>query len=222
MKIVTTIFITLLSFSYTFSQNAPIKVNVTDFKNAPLQGEQILFVNSTNQKTYKGISDAQGVFNLSLPGGFKYLIKIKSVGEAADYSYLEIPAIGENQEYGENTVQIMIEQPKIFTLNNVLFDTGKSSLKTSSYKELDELVSLLNVKPNLKIEIAGHTDNVGSSDSNRELSLKRAEIVLSYLVKKGINKNRLTAQGYGDTQPVASNENAQNRKLNRRTEIRIQ
>lgn len=220
MKTITSILILLTSI-FAFAQNAPIKVNVTDFKNVPLQGEQILFVNSTNNKTYAGISDASGVFNLSLPGGFKYLIKIKSVGEAADYSSFDIPSIGANQEYGENSVQIMIEQPKLFTLNNVLFETGKSNLKTSSYHELDELVSLLNIKPDLKIEIAGHTDNVGNSDDNMELSLQRAQSVMAYLLKKGINKNRLTAQGYGDSQPVAANDTAQDRKLNRRTEIRM-
>jgi outer membrane protein OmpA-like peptidoglycan-associated protein len=221
MKIIKT-FLGILILSHSvFAQNAPIKVSVTDFKKSPLQGEQILFVNSINNKTYNGVSDSEGHFNLSLPGGFKYLIKIKSVGEATDYSSFDIPSISNDQLYGESNVEIMIEQPKIFTLKNVLFDTGKSSLKSSSFKELDELVYLLKNKPNINIEIAGHTDNIGNSVDNMNLSLKRAESVLLYLIKKGVNKDRLKAQGYGDTQPVASNDNQSDRKLNRRTEIRM-
>jgi outer membrane protein OmpA-like peptidoglycan-associated protein len=202
-------------------QSAPIIVSVTDFNNSPLTGEQIHFVNSETKKIHSGVSNSKGIFNLSLPGGFKYEIKIKSVGDAAEYSTFEIPAIGSDQMYGENTVQIMIEQPKIFTLKNVLFETSKSNLKPSSYSELDELVSLLKYKPEMRIEIAGHTDNVGSSESNLTLSNARAKAVYSYLIKKGVSKGRLQANGYGDKQPVTSNDTAENRKLNRRTEIRV-
>ncbi len=220
MKTITAISLLLISLCFS-AQNAPIKVSVTDFKNSPISGEQIQFINSVNKKTYSGISSADGRFNISLPGGFIYQIKIKSIGKARDYSSFDIPAIGQNQMYIENTVQIMIEQPKSFTLENVLFDTGKSSLKPSSHKELDELVGLLKHKPKMKIEIAGHTDNIGNAASNLQLSTDRAHSVHLYLIKNGINKNRLTAKGYGDLQPIASNENEESRKLNRRTEIRV-
>ena len=216
--------ITLISIlnAYLFiGQIAPVKVKVTDFNNVPLKGEQIIFVNQNSNKAYPGLSNDQGYFNLDLPGGAIYAIKIKSVGDATDYSTFEIPKINEDQMYGENEVQIMIEQPKLFTLKNVLFDSGKSTLKVSSNKELDELVALLKLKPSMKIEIAGHTDNVGSAEANKELSLKRAVTVREYLLSKGISPSRITAQGYGDSSPVADNTTESGKKQNRRTEVRI-
>lgn len=202
-------------------QKAKLEVSVTDFQNHPLQGEQVLFVNQKDKSVIKGISDEQGLFSIQLPGGQIYDIKIKSVGTAQEYNTLEIPAIGSNEMYGENSMQIMIEQPQQFTLKNVLFDTGKSSLKTSSYAELNELVELLSLKPDLSIEIAGHTDNVGSEESNLLLSENRAKTVMNYLITKGIDKNRLIAKGYGSTMPVADNATDSGRKQNRRTEIHI-
>ncbi len=200
-------------------QKATVKVTVTNFENQPLKGEQILFTNAETQ--IKGVSNDAGEFTVQLPGGTVYDIKIKSVGEAQDYNSLEIPAIGPNEMYGESAMQIMIEQPKQFTLENVLFDTGKSTLKSASYTELDELVELLKLKPSLHIEIAGHTDNVGSEESNQTLSEQRAQTVLAYLSKQGIDQSRLSAKGYGSSKPVADNSSEKGRKQNRRTEIII-
>lgn len=216
------LFISFLFCPISISQQkAKLEVSVTDFQNHPLNGEQILFVNQTDHSVTKGVSNDQGIFNIQLLGGQTYDIKIKSVGDAQEYNTLEIPAIGPNEMYGENSMQIMIEQPKQFTLKNVLFDTGKSSLKTSSYQELNELVELLTLKPDLNIEIAGHTDNVGSEEANQLLSENRAKTVLNYLATQGIDKNRLIAKGYGSTLPVADNATDSGRRQNRRTEIHI-
>lgn len=224
MKTITFLLFTLPFFHFTINygqQKAKLQVSVTDFANQPLKGEQILFVSQNKQYNIKGISSEKGIFFVELPGGNTYDIKIKSVGDATDYNTIEIPSIGPNEMYGENQMQIMIEQPKQFTLNNVLFETGKSTLKSSSYKELDELVELLKLKPELNFEIAGHTDNIGQDEDNLKLSENRAKAVMSYLIKSGINQNRMIAKGYGSSQPIADNNQESGRKLNRRTEIRI-
>ena len=75
--------------------------------------------------------------------------------------------------------------------------------------------------PDLKIEIQGHTDNTGDADANLSLSQSRAEAVMNYLVEQGIDESRLTAQGYGDTAPIDSNETDEGRQNNRRTELKI-
>jgi OmpA-OmpF porin, OOP family len=219
---------TILIISILFSLNilaqtssAPIEVFVSNFKNIPLEGEQIIFMNQTTKKTYTGVSNAKGIFNLELPGGATYDIKIKSVGQTSEYSSFEIPKIDANQMYSKSEVQIMIEPPKSFTLNNVLFDTGKSTIKSSSFSELNDLVAMMNLKPTLKIEIAGHTDNIGNKENNQILSEERAIAVQKYLIQKGIEKSRVLAKGYGDTQPVADNSLETGRKQNRRTEVRI-
>ncbi len=221
MKNAVFLLLTFFSVQLFAQQKAPFVVSVTDFKNVPLKGEQILFVSKNNGNTYKGVSDATGKFKIEVPGGDIYDIRIKSVGDAKDYNTMEIPAIGENEYYVEGQLTIMIEQPKYFTLDNVHFDSGKSTIKTSSFAELNELVEYLKLKPNQKIEIAGHTDNIGEEAANVNLSQKRADAVMNYLIKKGISAGRLVAIGYGETRPVADNSTEKGRKLNRRTEVHL-
>ena len=107
------------------------------------------------------------------------------------------------------------------TLNNVFFDFDKSNLKSESFMELDKLVDILQKNPKIKIEISGHTDNKGDAKYNLSLSQKRAESVVNYIVQKGIDKFRLIAKGYGETQPVAPNDTEENKAKNRRTEVKV-
>jgi outer membrane protein OmpA-like peptidoglycan-associated protein len=107
------------------------------------------------------------------------------------------------------------------TLNNVFFDFDKSNLKPESFVELDKLVELLQKNPTVKIEISGYTDDKGDEKYNQVLSQKRAESVMDYLIQKGIDKIRLTAKGYGETQPIAPNDTEENKAKNRRTELKV-
>jgi outer membrane protein OmpA-like peptidoglycan-associated protein len=106
-------------------------------------------------------------------------------------------------------------------LNNVFFETNKWDLKPESLVELNRLVDLLSANPDKKIEIGGHTDNVGSDESNQTLSQNRAKSVVDYLVKKGIDATRLSSKGYGETTPVATNDTDEGRAKNRRTEFKV-
>jgi outer membrane protein OmpA-like peptidoglycan-associated protein len=82
-------------------------------------------------------------------------------------------------------------------------------------------VEVMTLKPNYVIEIGGHTDNVGKDESNITLSQNRANAIKQYLVKKGINADRIIAKGYGESQPIATNDTDEGRQKNRRTEIKI-
>jgi len=105
-------------------------------------------------------------------------------------------------------------------LHHVYFDFGTSRLKNESLPSLNVIKNLLNANPKLRIEIGGHTDNVGDDLSNQNVSLKRAESVLNWLTSNGISSSRLTARGYGATKPIASNDDEkEGRELNRRIEI---
>jgi outer membrane protein OmpA-like peptidoglycan-associated protein len=106
-------------------------------------------------------------------------------------------------------------------LNNIFFDTDKSELRKESFLELDGLIIALKENPRIKIEIGGHTDNVGNDDKNLELSVNRAKAVMDYLIKKGITKERLLFKGYGESEPIASNNTEDGKQLNRRVEIKI-
>ncbi|HRW74377.1 MAG: PD40 domain-containing protein [Lewinellaceae bacterium] len=104
-------------------------------------------------------------------------------------------------------------------LKNILFDSGSASLLPSSSFELEQVKGLLLEHPDLSVRIDGHTDDVGDPSSNRQLSEKRANAVVDWLVKAGIDRGRLTAQGWGETRPLVPNDSPENRQLNRRTEL---
>lgn len=104
-------------------------------------------------------------------------------------------------------------------LKGILFETGKDVLVESSNSKLDEVAKLLKANSKFKLDIDGHTDNTGGKELNRELSLKRAQAVKNYLVKQGVEESRLNAQGFGDTQPIESNDTPEGRTANRRVEL---
>ena len=111
---------------------------------------------------------------------------------------------------------------KVIQLKHVFYESGSAGLnsKLSKY-ELDNLVELLNKYPNLRVELAGHTDNTGDAAANLTLSKTRADNVMQYLLSKNIAAGRLSANGYGQTQPLDTNDTPEGRKKNRRTELRI-
>lgn len=219
--------IVITSISTTLGQtsdsinSAVINVTVTNFENIPQKGEQIFFENLRTKKIYKGVTNSKGKFDIVLKGGEKYQIKIKSIGEADDYNTFEIPALEEDELYAPSTLTIQFELPRTFTLDNVEFESGKSTLTKDSYIELKELLDYLKLKNEINIEIAGHTDDVGDDDSNMKLSKARAEAVRNYLISKGITPHRVIAKGYGETQPISPNTTEAGRQKNRRTEVRI-
>jgi CubicO group peptidase (beta-lactamase class C family)/outer membrane protein OmpA-like peptidoglycan-associated protein len=114
-----------------------------------------------------------------------------------------------------------LKKEKSIVLKNVLFETGKSTLLKESYEALDTLVKQLQLNKTMKIEICGHTDNVGDSISNQKLSEERAKAVVDYLISKNIDKSRLSYKGFGSEQPIASNDTEEGRKKNRRVEFII-
>lgn len=197
---------------------AVINTFVSNFENAPRKSEIIIFSAEKSKREFTGISDAKGKFSLFVPIGDTYSIKYKNFGDQLDYDLIEIP---DTDYYITMNLTIQIEPPKTYTLKNVLFDTGKSTLKKSSYEALNDLYEVMKLKETLIVEIAGHTDSIASSEFNQKLSEGRAKTVRDYLIKKGIDKNRVTAVGYGETQPVADNGSEEGREKNRRTEVRI-
>lgn len=117
-------------------------------------------------------------------------------------------------EVKQEAVQVMSE-----ALRGVQFQTGKDIITKSSYAVLDKVVKVLFENPSYLLEINGYTDNQGDDSANQKLSEKRAEAVKQYITKKGIDKSRLTSNGYGETNPVATNSTTKGRQLNRRVEF---
>ena len=120
-----------------------------------------------------------------------------------------------------------LEKNKIFVLNNIYFELDKSDIRADAAIELDKLVELLNDNPEIKIELSSHTDSIASNTYNIQLSQRRAESTVAYLIRKGISAEKLVAKGYGEDKPIARNtnpdgtDNPNGRQRNRRTEFKI-
>ena len=112
-----------------------------------------------------------------------------------------------------------IEKGKAIVLNNVYFEQSSFTMQKESYPELDGVVLMLKTNLQTKIEIGGHTDNIGNQRLNLALSENRAKVILNYFVSKGIDEDRLLYKGYGGTKSVAPNDSEDNKKKNRRVEI---
>jgi outer membrane protein OmpA-like peptidoglycan-associated protein len=112
-----------------------------------------------------------------------------------------------------------IEQ--VLIVEGIEFETNSAMLKGQAASKLDRVAASLNSQTNIKVEIDGYTDNVGSKSYNLLLSQQRAEAVRQYLIGKAVDASRMTTQGFGETRPVASNKTAAGREANRRVEFKI-
>jgi outer membrane protein OmpA-like peptidoglycan-associated protein len=109
----------------------------------------------------------------------------------------------------------------IVSMSDVLFDTGKFSLKPGAREKLAKVAGILLAYPGLNIEVGGYTDNIGGDEMNQKLSENRAGSVRDYLVQQGVATNSVSAKGFGNTLPVASNDNSAGRQQNRRVELLV-
>lgn len=134
---------------------------------------------------------------------------------------IHVPDSSKKYELIVDVPLVKAERGAKIVLNNIFFDFNKSTLRPSSFRSLNSLLSMMKRYPEMSIEISGHTDNVGSMAYNQKLSESRALIVKDYLVRNGISSKRIGAYGRSFRQPIASNDTHEGRQLNRRTEIKI-
>ena len=118
-------------------------------------------------------------------------------------------------------LHVSYELPSEFTLQDLHFETSKSIIQKSSFPSLNLVADFLKRKPNIYIEISGHTDSDGDDQLNLALSKERANAVRNYLVSKGVSQNQMRAIGFGETRPIADNNSTSGKQRNRRTEIQI-
>lgn len=199
-----------------------VKGQVYDEKtNAGLPSSVQLTDLATGQLISNAQTDEQGHYLVTLPVGKDYAFNVNRKGYLFySDSYLlgnEAP----DSVYRKNIPLQPIEVNASIVLKNVFFESKKYDLNPQSQVELDKVVQLLNDNPTVKIQISGHTDNVGKPADNQQLSDSRAKTVVAYLINKRISPQRLTFKGYGETMPVADNTTEAGRATNRRTELKI-
>lgn len=161
--------------------------------------------------------DRTGEYTVILGRGRRYAITAEAPGYLF---YSDAYTVPEDLEQGEEVNKdILLREGSTRLL--IYFDYDKAELKRESFPDLERAVSFLQRNPDLNVEIAGHTDSVGSDAYNKGLSQRRAESVREYMIGKGIARGRLTARGYGEEEPVADNGTEEGRARNRRVEMRV-
>lgn len=200
------------------SDFARTTITIKNEFNIPYPNTRILIKGST--KNYTFISDIQGNGIIDLKKGEEFRVSCFVNGE--EFKFDEVIYIEKNKNIISANIDLQFDlYESIFEIKNLNFKTAKYNIEEKYFQELDNLKSLLVNENEIKIEIAGHTDNNGSELANQLLSENRAKSVKSYLVKNGIDKLRINCVGYGEKQPIAGNNSKQGREKNRRIEIRI-
>ncbi len=181
-----------------------------------------IYSNETHQMIASFESNERtGEYVVSLPSGKSYGIAVKGKEYLFHSENFTIPPATVFKEIEKDILLKKVKVGSKIVLKNIFFEFNKATLKPESIPELERLIKLLNDVPTMKIEISGHTDNVGSELYNQELSEKRAQAVVEYLMDKGVEQDRLTYKGYGFSQPVANNDTEEGRAMNRRTEFKV-
>ena len=190
--------------------------------NEPLSASVVL--KDYDQPVTQGIarSDPEsGTYKLVVPKGGSYNFQAEVEGYLALTKSIDLTRTEQYTELKEDLYVVPLTQGQKIPLNNIFFVRSQAQLLPQSYQELDRLVAIMKQHNTLKIELGGHTDNLGQASLNLDLSLRRVDAVKKYLVTKGIDGNRLSTKGYGDTQPIARNDRELDRRRNRRVEFTI-
>ncbi len=194
----------LSGYVYNQKNNDPVKANIRFEKDA-----EVLKIGQTHSE--------YGEYRTQLATGGKYILHVSAEGFLATTDSVELEEIIiEDTEVYKDLFLKPIEVGLSVRLNNIFFDYNKTTLRPESFPELDRVVEMMEQNPELKIEIGGHTDSRGSDDYNQQLSQGRAEAVREYLLQHLVEAERVTATGYGETQPEVDNDTEENMQINRR------
>jgi outer membrane protein OmpA-like peptidoglycan-associated protein len=203
-----------------------LKAQVSDARDqSPLQANAGLIRLSDQQLVSSSLTSETGTLLLCIPAGHPYALNISRPGYAFHSENFELTDVRSALDPFLLNIALQpltaakndVEQSDPVILKNIFFETGSASLLPASLPELQKLLGLMRENPSLSIQIQGHTDNVGTTADNQQLSEDRARAVYEYLSSQGIAPERLTYIGFGETQPIAPNDTEAGRKDNRRT-----
>ena len=197
------------------STEIKIQGEVKDAKtNNPAQAT-LQFVGNVTLNTVAGI---KGDYSATFPNVGEYSIKIEAVGYIGVIEKINLQT---SPKTGVNFTLVPIEKGVRVNLKSVLFQQSTPNLLQDSFKELDMVADFMKNNPAVRIELAGHTDNVGPKSLNLKLSNDRVIAVKKYLTNKGIDPKRIKGKGYGGTKPISPSDSEEARRLNRRVEFVI-
>jgi outer membrane protein OmpA-like peptidoglycan-associated protein len=177
-------------------------------------------------ETFFTTSDS-GSYYFVLNRGQNYNISYEAKGYLFHSENVNVPKVAEYSVLQKDVILDKVEVGSKIVLNNIFFDSNKSTLRKESKVEIDKLIALMKEYPELVIEVSGHTDSKGNDDANMKLSQTRSQAVVNALIKKGAKKQNLVAKGYGETMPIAPNTldngkpDLKGMQQNRRVEMKI-
>jgi outer membrane protein OmpA-like peptidoglycan-associated protein len=205
---------------------AALRLFVVDKENGPIQGIVIAVTSPSGTKYYTEETDAEGYAELLVPIGHTYDLTYLTLGRR-DVSAKVTVSDKPNQNLKLTLRYRREEYPgsagsgepvRRFVLRGVQFETGKAKLLPDSFERLESVVEFMTYKKSARVEISGHTDNVGRPRDNKALSERRAQAVRDYLVSKGVARDRIETVGHGSERPIATNDTEDGRQQNRRIE----
>lgn len=199
-----------------------VKGQVFDKKTSKGLPSAVELIDIVGKQTISKVqTDEQGNYLITLPVGKDYAFNVNRKGYLFYSENFSLSKQSTDSVFQKNIPLQPIEANASVVLNNIFFDVNKFDLKPESQVELDKIVQLLIDNSLVKVQISGHTDNVGKPAENLALSNNRAKTVVSYLINKRISPQRLSYKGFGETQPVADNKTDEGRAKNRRTEMKV-
>ena len=183
---------------------------------------ELIDLSTAKQVMTSDANPGNGEFLVTLPIDKNYALNVSQNGYlfySENFSLKE--STDKTKPYLMDVPLQPIDTGSVVELKNIFFETGKFDLKPESKAELNKLVTFLTLNKTMRIELSGHTDNVGDKKMNLTLSENRSKSVYDYLITNGIDAKRLTYKGYGETKPKVKNDSDENRAINRRTEFRV-
>ncbi|HEY0434077.1 MAG TPA: OmpA family protein [Chitinophagaceae bacterium] len=177
--------------------------------------------NNTREPVSNVQTDEAGYYLITLPVGRDYTFSVNRKGYLFYTDLYELASKKPDSTYQKDIPLQPIEVNALLAFKNIQFETNSFELKPVSFIELEKVIQLMTDNPTVRIEIGGHTDNVGKPADNLALSNNRAKAVVRYLISKGIAASRMTAKGYGETKPIADNSSEEGRAKNRRTGLKV-
>jgi outer membrane protein OmpA-like peptidoglycan-associated protein len=194
-----------------------------DKTNMPISAEIIYETLPDGREIGRARSDPNtGEYTIILPAGYNYSFNAIADDFIGVSKNIDLKDITEYKEINQQELRLMpVMVGTVVVMNNIFFEFAKSKLKPESFPELDRVYKFLTEEKSMEIEISGHTDNIGSDQTNNKLSKERAQSCADYLIGKGIETSRISVAGYGKNRPVDFNTTDEGRAKNRRVEFTI-
>ncbi|MCU0471571.1 MAG: OmpA family protein, partial [Arcicella sp.] len=196
----------------------------TEVEKTPIEGVLVTFKNDCDNTTQQVMTGPDGVYAFNMTDGCDYTLEVSKDGYGTNVNKIKKVKKGKAKEISLNSG--LFKEGDLITMDNIYYDSNKAAIRKDAARELDKLAATLQKFPSMVIELGSHTDSRGDAQDNMNLSEKRAQAAVDYIAKKGIERNRMLAKGYGESDLVnncvdgVSCTEAEHQK-NRRTTVKI-